>query len=84
MKIIVHAKAQAKEDKIERLTQPTLGFENSKTEVEEFKVWVKAPPANGQANDAITKVLAQYFRVTQSQVKRVSGRASKKKIFQIN
>ena len=84
MKIIVHAKAQAKEDKIERLTQATLGFEDNKPQAEEYKVWVKAPPVDGQANDAIIKILAEHFQVARSQVKLLSGRANKKKVFQID
>ena len=84
MKIIVLAKASAKEEKIERLTQPTLNFPDSKTETDIYKVWVKAQPVGGKSNEAIVKVLADYFKVTQSQVKLISGRSTKRKIFDID
>lgn len=84
MRIIVQAKSQAKEDRVERITQPTLNFTDSKSEPDLYKVWVKAQPVHGKANEAIIKVLADYFKVTQSQVKLISGVSSKRKHFQID
>lgn len=71
MKISVKAKPGAKEEKIEAVG------ENS------FEVSVKEPPIQGRANIAIGKVLANYFKVANSQVRLVSGFSSKQKIFEI-
>ena len=84
MKIIVQARSSAKEDKVERLTQPTLGFDKNPPQVESYKVCVKAVPVDGKANDAIIKLLAKYFKVTQSQVRLLSGRSNKSKFFEID
>lgn len=61
---------------------------NSRTEelVQErdgFIVMVKEPPKKGKANRAVVKLLAQHFRVTQSQVKIVSGLRSRSKLIKI-
>ena len=72
MKIFVKAKPNAKEEKIEKIS------ENS------FIVWVKAPPRNGLANRAIIQVLAEYFKTSPSRVELVSGFSSKQKLFEIN
>lgn len=49
----------------------------------EYKVSVKEPPIEGRANRAITKVLAEYFGVSASQVSLISGYASRNKVFNI-
>lgn len=46
-----------------------------------FKIAVKEPARNGKANDAIRKVLARFFRVSQSAVMLKSGTKSKTKLF---
>lgn len=84
MKIIVLAKASAKEDKVERLTQPTLNFGDVKSELDVYKVSVKAQPVHGKSNEAIIRLLAEHFKVTQSQVKLISGRSTKRKFFDID
>ncbi len=71
MKIFVKVKPGAKEEKIEKINES------------HFSVWVKEPPAQGRANVAIMRVLADYFSVAQSQVKLVSGFSSKQKVFEI-
>jgi len=71
MKIFVKAKPLAKEEKIEKIDD------------DHFVVWVKEPPLKGQANEAIRKKLADYFRVPVSQILLKSGFASKDKIFEI-
>jgi uncharacterized protein (TIGR00251 family) len=72
MKISVKAKPAAKEEKVEQIDDVN------------FTVSVKEPPVQGRANAAIAKALAQHFKVSNSQVKLVSGFASKQKIFEIN
>jgi uncharacterized protein (TIGR00251 family) len=71
MKIFVKAKAGAKKEQVERIDET------------HYRVRVKAPPVEGKANDAIRKALADYFDVAPSQVKMVSGKTSKQKIFEI-
>jgi uncharacterized protein (TIGR00251 family) len=71
MKITVKAKPGAKEEKIEKEAENVL------------KVSVKEPPVQGRANRAIQKVLADYFKVPFTQVRLVSGFASRTKVFEI-
>ena len=68
MKIFVKAKPNAKETKVEKISE------------NQFSVWVKEPPRNGEANEAVCKALADYFGVSASLVRIVSGRYSKQKI----
>lgn len=84
MKIIVKAKPLAKQQSVELLTQPTLGFGDAPSQVDVYKVCVKEPPVDGKSNQAISKALAEYFKISQSQVRLVSGRSSKQKIFEID
>jgi hypothetical protein len=71
MKIFVKAKPAAKEEKVEKIGESN------------FVVSVKEPPVQGRANAAISKALAEYFRVSSSQVKLISGFSSKQKVFEI-
>lgn len=84
MRIIVKAKASAKEEKIQLLSQPALHFPGTKQEMDIYKVSIKEPPVGGQANDAITKVLAKHFNISISNIKLISGATSKQKIFEID
>lgn len=71
MKISVKVKIKAKEEKVR-----PLGKNN-------FAVFVKALPIEGRANEAIIKLLAEYFKVPKSSVGIVSGHKSKNKIVEI-
>lgn len=71
MKIFIKAKPSAKENKIEKLNET------------HFVVSVKEPPIKGMANAGIIKVLAEYFKVSPSQIKIISGYTSKNKIIEI-
>lgn len=71
MKIFVQAKASAKKERVEQV------------DATHFVVQVKAPPVQGKANAAIQKALAEYFDITSSRVKILSGHRSKQKIFEI-
>lgn len=71
MKILVKAKPQAYEEKVEKIDDT------------HFVVHVKEPPVNGLANKGIAKVLAEYFKVSQSRVKVVKGFTSKQKVVEI-
>jgi|CXWL01.1.fsa_nt_gi uncharacterized protein YggU (UPF0235/DUF167 family) len=83
MKISVKAKTRAKEEKVEQLTQPTLGFAGEAPETLIYRVSVKEPPVDGKANEAIARVLARHFDTSLSQVRLLSGHTSKQKVFEI-
>lgn len=72
MKIIIKAKPGAKEDKIEKVNDSN------------YIVCVKAPPIDGKANAAIVKLLADYFDVSPSLVKIISGYMARVKVIEIN
>lgn len=71
MTVFVKAKPKAKEEKIEKVDET------------HFVVCVKEPPIKGEANQAIARILARYFKVPFSSVSLVSGFTSKEKIFRI-
>jgi uncharacterized protein (TIGR00251 family) len=71
MKIFVKAKPEAREEKIEKISD------------DHFAVFVKEPAKQGRANKAIIKKLAEYFGVFASQVILKSGFSSRNKIFEI-
>lgn len=73
MRIVVHARAGAKMEKVE----PVGGSEGI------FKVWVKEPAVDGKANHAIVKALAMHFKVSVTQVTLTSGATAKIKRFTI-
>jgi uncharacterized protein len=47
-------------------------------------VFVREPPIEGRANEAVIKCLAKHFRVSKSQVELVQGAKSKVKLFRIH
>jgi len=48
------------------------------------KVFVKEPAKEGRANEAVIKLLAEYFDIPKSRIKIASGLKSKKKIVEID
>lgn len=72
MKIFVKVKPKARQEKIEKIDDAN------------FKVWVKEPPEKGRANQAVLKVLAEYFNANRSEINIVSGQTSRKKVVEIN
>ena len=48
-----------------------------------LKIRLKAPPVDGEANDACLKFLAEYFHVSRKQVRIASGLKSKHKLIEI-
>lgn len=71
MRILVHAKPNAKEANVSPAGEGRL------------EVSVKEPPIQGRANRAIITALAEHFHVAPSRVQLVSGFASREKIFEI-
>jgi uncharacterized protein (TIGR00251 family) len=61
---------------------------NSRTEEvsrkgDSFIVKVKEPPKEGKANQAVTKLLAEHFSISQSQIRILSGFRSRNKVIEI-
>jgi len=50
---------------------------------DDYTVRVKALPKEGKANEAVIKLLAEYFRVTRSSVRITCGLSSRNKIVEI-
>jgi len=71
MKIFVKAKTGARDDDIEKIDET------------HFIVSVKERPVKGQANRGIIRVVANYFKVSKSEVRMVSGFTSFQKILEI-
>jgi len=70
MKIIIKVKANARTDRVEKTLQG-------------YAVWVKEPPVENKANQAVIRVLSDYFKVPKSQISILSGLKSKQKVVQI-
>jgi len=51
--------------------------------LEEYKIWVTAPPADNEANDAVIELLADYFNTSRSRVRIRSGHKSSHKLIEI-
>jgi len=49
----------------------------------EYKIKVTAVPEKGKANEAVVKLLAEYFRVPKSLINIVGGKSAKTKIIDI-
>lgn len=64
--------AHAKNEKIEEMG------------LDEYKVWVTAPPAEGQANEALIEVLSDYFNLAPSRIRIKSGAKSSHKFVEID
>ncbi|MGE5392928.1 MAG: DUF167 domain-containing protein [Candidatus Saccharibacteria bacterium] len=70
--IRVKVQAHAKNEKIEEMG------------LDEYKVWVTAPPAEGQANEALIEVLSDYFNLAPSRIRIKSGAKSSHKFVEID
>ena len=63
---------------------PNAKHEGVTVEGDYFVVRVKEPPKEGRANQAVIKLLAEYFGVSQNQVAVSSGIRSRNKVIQIS
>ncbi len=72
MKLSIHAKPSAKEEKIEKISE------------NEYKISVKEPAREGRANWAIERAIARHLGVAISRVRIVSGQTSRQKIIEIS
>jgi len=71
MKIFVRVKPKVKKEFMRREGE------------NKFVAAVRAAPEGGKANEAVARVLAKHFGVRRAQVRLVSGRASRLKLFEI-
>ncbi len=71
MKISIKVKPQAKEDKVKKI-----GLNN-------YTVWVKAKAVEGKANQAVIKVLSEYFHTPKSGILLIKGAKARDKVFMI-
>lgn len=78
MRIKVHAKAGAKEEKVIP-PEPQLMPDDMPV----YKVHIKESAKEGKANAGITRALAKHFGVPESEVRPLSGATSRHKIFRI-
>ena len=67
MKITVFCKPNAKIAKVEKVDEST------------YRVAVKAAPEEGEANEAVRKALADFFKVPMARVQILAGQKSKRK-----
>ena len=55
-----------------------------KSENDQLKVYLTAPPVDGKANEALIEYLAEYYGVRKSMVTIIKGLKSRSKIVSIN
>ncbi len=80
MRIFVKLKANSIENKV---VTPAKRLLETVEMHEYYNVYVKEPPIEGRANDAVIEVLAEHFNKPRSMVRLVSGAVSKIKVFEI-
>ncbi|MBI2094628.1 MAG: DUF167 domain-containing protein [Candidatus Omnitrophica bacterium] len=71
MKLSVKVKPKAREDRVLRLGEGR------------YKVWVKAAPERGRANEAVIEVLSEHLNLPKSRFSVVSGSAFSQKVIEI-
>lgn len=72
MKIRVKARPKSRRERVEEMPDGS------------FRVEVKAPPSDGEANLAVCKLLAEYFGKPKSAVKVVLGGKNSNKVVEID
>ena len=71
MKISVKVKPGSKKENVERVDDTN------------FIAHIKAPPVEGKANDALVRLLSDYFGVPKSNILIIKGTTSKYKLVEI-
>ncbi len=69
--------------KIQVRVKPNSKTEKVSQEGDSFVVKVREPPKEGKANQAVIKLLAKHFGISQSQVRILSGLKSRSKIVEV-
>ncbi len=63
---------------------PRASFNRLQCAAGRIKAWVTAPPIGGEANEAVTKMLAKKLGIAPSRVELVSGASSRAKLFKVD
>jgi uncharacterized protein len=71
MKIEVYVKTNAREEKLEKISE------------NQYKAWVKEEPKENKANFAVIKLLSKCFKTPPSLIKLLRGTKGKNKLFEI-
>ena len=71
MKIFVKVKAGSKNDEV------------TKVDDTHYVIKVKEPPVEGKANEAVIRVLSDYFHIPKSHVQILKGGQTKNKVIEI-
>ena len=69
--------------KIQVKVKPNSKTEGLSQEGDSIIVKVKEPPKEGKANQAVIKLLAEHFSISQSQIRILSGFRSRNKVIEI-
>ncbi len=72
MRIYLKAITRSSRQKIEKISEG------------DYKIWVRAIPEKGKANQEIIEALASYFKIGKSEIKIVGGKTSSKKIVDLD
>ena len=69
--------------KIQVKVKPNSKAEELSQEGDSFIIKVKEPPKEGKANQAVIKLLTEYFGISHGQVRIISGFRSKIKVIEV-
>jgi len=69
--------------KIQVKVKPDSKTEGLSREGDSFIIKVKEPPKEGKANQAVIKLLAEHFGISQSQIRILSGFRSRNKVVEV-
>lgn len=82
MRIMCHITPHSRENKVEKQSVLALrGIDANNSEL--YKVYVTVAPEQGKANKKMIDLLAEYFRVSKSQIRILKGEISRNKIVEI-
>jgi uncharacterized protein YggU (UPF0235/DUF167 family) len=82
--ILIKVKPNARENKIERIDCSVIDKNKRSFSGGCFAVSVKSPPKEGKANEEAIRLIADYFKISPSRIRIISGAAAKNKILEIN
>ncbi|OGZ33330.1 MAG: hypothetical protein A2174_00605 [Candidatus Portnoybacteria bacterium RBG_13_41_18] len=71
MKLFIKVKPNSKEERIEKISETN------------FVIRLKEPPQKNKANQALIRILAEYFKTSRQNVKILIGGKSRQKIISI-
>ena len=50
----------------------------------DYEIWVKAKAIDGKANQAVVKILSEYFDIAKSKLVLIKGKRTRDKIFMVD